>query len=77
MLELAKELHVQGADSYRGDDSQAALDTFRHFAVRLLRAEQDRDLADFRVRFDNHYLESSLFEEGRSTPPSRHSARPG
>ena len=65
VLELAKELHVQGADSYRGDDSQAALDTFRHFAVRLLRAEQDRDLADFRVRFDNHYLESSLFEEGR------------
>ena len=65
VMELAKELHVQGADSYRGDDSQAALDTFRGFAVRLLRAEQDRDLADFRVHFDNHYLESSLFEEGR------------
>ena len=65
VLELAKELHVQGADSYRGDDSQAALDTFRGFAVRLLRAEQDCDLADFRVHFDNHYLESSLFEEGR------------
>lgn len=64
VLELAKELHVQGADSYRGDDSQAVLDAFRHFAVRLLRAEQDRDLADFRVRFDNHYLESSLLEEG-------------
>ena len=65
VLELAKELHVQGADSYRGDDSQVALDAFRGFAVRLLRAEQDRDLADFRVHFDNHYLESSLFEEGR------------
>ena len=65
VLELAKELHVQGADSYRGDDSQVALDAFRGFAVRLLRAEQDRDLVDFRVHFDNHYLESSLFEEGR------------
>ena len=65
VLGLAKELHVQGADSYRGDDSQGALDAFRGFAVRLLRAEQDRDLADFRVHFDNHYLESSLFEEGR------------
>ena len=65
VLELAKELHVKGADSYRGDDSQVALDAFRGFAVRLLRAEQDRDLADFRVHFDNHYLESSLFEEGR------------
>ena len=65
VMELAKELHVQGADSYRGDDSQVALDTFRGFAVHLLRAEQDRDLVDFGVHFDNHYLESSLFEEGR------------
>ena len=65
VLELAKELHVQGADSYRGDDSQVALDAFQGFTVRLLRAEQDRDLADFRVHFDNHYLESSLFKEGR------------
>lgn len=65
VMELAKELHVQGADSYRDDDSQVALDTFRGFAVHLLRAEQDRDLVDFGVHFDNHYLESSLFEEGR------------
>jgi arginyl-tRNA synthetase len=31
----------------------------------MLRAEQDRDLADFRVLFDNYFLESSLYTEGR------------
>jgi arginyl-tRNA synthetase len=52
-------------DRYAQDDSQEALDAFRRFAVKLLRAEQDRDLSDFHVRFDQHYLESSLYEEGR------------
>jgi arginyl-tRNA synthetase len=33
--------------------------------VGALRAEQNRDLDDFRVRFDNFYLESSLYENGR------------
>ena len=34
------------------------------FAVRLLRAEQDRDLADFGLRFDRYFLESSLYTDG-------------
>jgi arginyl-tRNA synthetase len=33
--------------------------------VRELRQEQDRDLAAFGVRFDEHYLESSLYEKGK------------
>jgi arginyl-tRNA synthetase len=41
------------------------LDEIRALAVGLLRAEQDRDLGDFRVRFDEYYLESSLYSEGR------------
>ena len=36
----------------------------QRFAVRLLRDEQDRDLADFGVRFDRYFLESSLYTDG-------------
>ena len=35
------------------------------FAVAYLRHEQDLDLAAFGVRFDHHYLESSLYSDGR------------
>jgi arginyl-tRNA synthetase len=35
------------------------------FAVAELRQEQDRDLQAFGVRFDNYYLESSLYGDGR------------
>ncbi|MBN9426675.1 MAG: arginine--tRNA ligase [Burkholderiales bacterium] len=41
------------------------LDAIRRFAVAYLRHEQDIDLRAFGVRFDNYYLESSLYEEGR------------
>jgi arginyl-tRNA synthetase len=41
------------------------LDAIRHFAVAELRREQDADLAAFGVRFDNYYLESSLYADGR------------
>jgi arginyl-tRNA synthetase len=37
----------------------------RRFAVAYLRNEQDIDLKAFGVRFDNYYLESSLYSEGR------------
>ncbi len=41
------------------------LDAIRRFAVAYLRNEQDIDLKAFGVRFDNYYLESSLYAEGR------------
>jgi arginyl-tRNA synthetase len=47
--------------SARADD----LDGIRQFAVAYLRHEQDLDLAAFGVRFDNYYLESSLYADGR------------
>jgi arginyl-tRNA synthetase len=37
----------------------------REFAVRELRAEQDRDLRAFGVAFDTYFLESSLYTSGR------------
>lgn len=41
------------------------LDGIRQFAVAYLRHEQDLDLKAFGVRFDNYYLESSLYTSGR------------
>jgi arginyl-tRNA synthetase len=40
-------------------------DSIRQFAVAYLRHEQDLDLRAFGVRFDNYYLESSLYTSGR------------
>ena len=41
------------------------LDAIRQFAVAYLRREQDLDLQAFSVKFDNYYLESSLYSSGR------------
>jgi arginyl-tRNA synthetase len=41
------------------------IESIRRFAVAELRREQDRDLQAFGVRFDNYYLESSLYGDGR------------
>ncbi len=41
------------------------IDSIRRFAVAELRREQDRDLLAFGVRFDNYFLESSLYSDGR------------
>ena len=41
------------------------LDSIRQFAVAYLRREQDLDLQAFSVRFDNYYLESSLYSSGK------------
>jgi arginyl-tRNA synthetase len=51
--------------SGRPDD----LDGIRQFAVAYLRHEQDLDLAAFGVRFDNYYLESSLYTAAGSRRP--------
>lgn len=41
------------------------LDDIRRFAVTYLRNEQDLDLKAFNLVFDNYYLESSLYTDGR------------
>src|SRR5512133_1629008 len=62
-------------DGYRGDyirelaqryldevgNDLSDIETIRRFAVAELRKEQDRDLQAFGVRFDNYYIESSLY----------------
>jgi arginyl-tRNA synthetase len=41
------------------------IESIRRFAVTYLRNEQDQDLQAFGVRFDNYYLESSLYTDGK------------
>jgi arginyl-tRNA synthetase len=63
--EVARSLAEEVGGRFRGDDSPGTLSFMRKFAVRVLRAEQDLDLEEFRVFFDEHYLESSLYTDGR------------
>ena len=67
VVDVADALAGRVGDQYLDDDSVEALDAARHHAVEMLRAEQDRDLADFRVHFDEYFLESSLYEQGLVT----------
>ena len=77
--ELAGEPHTFPEDGYRGEyireiaqryldevgHDLGDLDRIRKFAVAALRREQDEDLRAFGVKFDNYYLESSLYTDGR------------
>jgi arginyl-tRNA synthetase len=58
--ELARDYIAAHPEDPQGENAEAV----RVSAVAALRREQDRDLAAFGVRFDNHYLESSLYTEG-------------
>ncbi len=41
------------------------IESIRQFAVTYLRREQDLDLLAFGIKFDNYYLESSLYTDGK------------
>ncbi len=41
------------------------IESVREFSVAYLRREQDIDLQTFGIRFDNYYLESSLYVDGK------------
>jgi arginyl-tRNA synthetase len=62
--DIAEAFAAEAGERWVGDESDEALDAMRVFAVKLIREEQDRDLADFRVHFDEYYLESSLYVDG-------------
>jgi arginyl-tRNA synthetase len=65
VTEIARQIAERDGDRWVGNESPEALDAMRIFAVRELRGEQNRDLHEFRVRFDQFYLESSLYSDGR------------
>ncbi|HWL29064.1 MAG TPA: arginine--tRNA ligase [Burkholderiaceae bacterium] len=58
---------VQAADgaSVTATGDLDNLNDIRQFAVAYLRREQDLDLQAFGLKFDNYYLESSLYTSGR------------
>ncbi len=59
IAEIAKDFLAKGFDP-------KDTDAVRHFAVDVLRGEQDKDLTAFDVKkFDCYYLESSLYTDGR------------
>ncbi len=59
-----KTVHADDREFTASGDVQD-LDAIRQFAVAYLRHEQDLDLQAFAVRFDNYYLESSLYASGK------------
>jgi len=57
---------VQADDrSFTASGDVDDLDSIRNFAVAYLRREQDKDLQAFNLKFDEYYLESSLYTSGR------------
>jgi arginyl-tRNA synthetase len=62
---IAEDLAAQYGPTWLDYESPETLDQIRRHAVQELRAQQNRDLDLFRVHFDNFYLESSLYSEGR------------
>jgi arginyl-tRNA synthetase len=71
ILDIAREFLDRAIQTARdGAPVQASgdvedLDNIRRFSVAYLRHEQDTDLTAFGVRFDNFFLESSLYADGK------------
>src|SRR5688500_16316488 len=63
--EYIAEIAERFAAENPGEAANADMDAIRRFAVAALRAEQDLDLQAFGVRFDNYFLESSLYSDGK------------
>jgi arginyl-tRNA synthetase len=57
---------VQADDrSFTASGDVDDVESIRNFAVAYLRREQDKDLQAFNLKFDQYYLESSLYTSGR------------
>ena len=60
-----REIAVKYAESHPEDPEGRDNDAVRRFAVAELRKEQDLDLQAFGVTFDEYFLESSLYTDGK------------
>ncbi len=60
-----KPVHCHNGDIVESTGDINDIDLLRRYGVAYLRNEQDDDLAQLGVRFDNFYLESSLYTSGR------------
>ena len=62
---LAQKTVTSDDRAFTASGDAGDLDSIRQFAVAYLRHEQDLDLSAFAVKFDNYYLESSLYTSGK------------
>lgn len=70
IADIANDFHLKKSVISDGQQVDANgdindIDNIRQFAVAYLRCEQDKDLTSFNLRFDNYYLESSLYSSGQ------------
>lgn len=70
IVDIANDFLAKKTTTADGQDVTASgdtdnLDDIRRFAVAYLRREQDLDLQAFNLRFDEYYLESSLYTDGK------------
>jgi arginyl-tRNA synthetase len=65
VTDVAKALMDEEGNRFLADETAATMNEIRRFAVRALRQDQDQDLAAFRLFFDEYFLESSLYTDGR------------
>ncbi|MFT7776417.1 arginine--tRNA ligase [Roseateles sp.] len=62
---LAKETVKADDREFTGSGDVDDLDSIRQFAVAYLRHEQDLDLQAFGLKFDNYFLETSVYKSGQ------------
>jgi arginyl-tRNA synthetase len=60
-----KTVAASDGEPVTGSGDENDIDSIRKFAVAYLRREQDLDLQAFGIKFDNYYLESSLYTDGK------------
>ena len=61
---LAKQTIEADDRAFTANGDVEDYDNIRNFAVAYLRNEQDKDLQAFNLKFDEYYLESSLYQNG-------------
>jgi arginyl-tRNA synthetase len=63
--EYIREIALKYVDAHPDDADGRDAEAIRRFAVAELRREQDIDLQAFGVKFDEYFLESSLYTDGK------------
>ncbi len=65
LVEMAREVEAEAGDRLREADEAERLRWLRDWAVSRLRSEQEADLRELRIVFDEWYPETRLYAEGR------------
>ena len=77
LVDLAAEVEKEAGDELRAMDPAARRQWLRDWGVRRLRAEQEEDLREFRVVFDEWYPETRIYAEDRIQDTLRELAERG